>query len=73
MKGVHNFIESDNKNEKENFIFIKENGDYKINTIYHVKTLPSFFYFSSDENANKANDILSKFFGLDIREWWYKG
>jgi hypothetical protein len=71
MKGIHKLI---NENEKENsyFIFIGNDNKYYVNTIDHIKTLPSFFYFSSKENAKKALIILSNFFGINILDWWFK-
>lgn len=73
LKGAHELIEGDKKNRNKWYIEFdtpKQNydvsyDDYKIN-------FPSFFYFSSTENAEKARGILSKFFGVNLLDWWYK-
>jgi hypothetical protein len=76
MKGVHELIQGDReyKNREDN-CFIIYNTDFKGYTIVSGSTIkyhPSFFYFSSTENAEKARDILSSFFKVNILDWWYK-
>lgn len=85
MKSVHQLIENENfrlKWDTEYYTF--RNDDLK-NTfavcIINVKKImvknnktqhPDYFYFSSEKNAEKAINILSNFFGINILDWWYK-
>jgi hypothetical protein len=76
MKGAHELIEGDREFEsmKENvcILFSQTREIYEFQSYQNYKYLPSFFYFSSTENAEKARDILSDFFGVNLLDWWYK-
>ena len=79
MKGVHRLIEGKNfcfKTGKSYYYLVlpKKLDDccYKIFVLDSVIITPYFFAFSTDKNAEKAENILSKFFGINILDWWYK-
>jgi hypothetical protein len=82
MKGVHELIEGNNT-EKNLFISYDELDKKYVITIVNGEifiptTNPSFFYFSTHKNAEKARDILSNFFedengeSTNLLDWWYK-
>jgi hypothetical protein len=87
MKGVHQLIEgdrayirwaiSDNNNEFWCISFDKKMNEYitdRWNFSYSTALFffPNYFYFSSKKNVEKAHNILSNFFGINILDWWYK-
>ena len=74
--GVHILIEGKERsfNTSEDNFFLEKNEATKKITVedyVNTKTLPDYFYFSSNENAEKSKEILSNFFGVNLLDWWY--